>query len=361
MKKILLLASLLLTIGCKPTFSQEIKEQIKAQESFWKNRNHMNTKNDPQKIFPIAKNTRTINIRTNRIYLRSMKCQFEVFVNDVLLFKTMGEITKNGGGITGSYDINQLMLTSGTHEVKVRMYPMYDLQLFDQYTPYMDLTFSYFKDRDLKTTKYNKKMNGHNGIELSQSNQQWITKYNEEHQEEYDGDYEPKTPINFEGLPMYEWRSTFDAEVDFDLVGWRESVNLKKENKDQEDKLKNKLIQAYKNIHQLIKNKDIKGYLALVKEREELITTSLHYKENEKPLREQEFTKLLESNEYEVEPLFEEVIQLEFQAYGKLVMLLHKADGEGIIRLRNKKDPKDRIYLDFRFQRKKKNEPLSVI
>ncbi len=77
--------------------------------------------------------------------------------------------------------------------------------------------------------------------------------------------------------------------------------------------------------------------LTLVKEREELITATSHFRENEKEIRSNEFVKLLKSDDYEVEPLFEEAQQLEYQGYGKLIMFLHKADGKCVIHLGNKK------------------------
>lgn len=42
-------------------------------------------------------------------------------------------------------------------------------------------------------------------------------------------------------------------------------------------------------------------------------------------------------------------------------MLLYKADGEDIMRLKNKKNPDNIIYLDFHFQRKGKGDKLTVI
>ncbi len=349
--------------SCKKTEpSAETKELIKQNESFWKNRKNTQNKTMQEKIFPIPDtNAETPENRTNRIYINSMQCQYEVFVNDVLLMKLMGPITETGGGMTGDYDINQLMLTSGTHEVKVRIYPKHGVEVFPKGEGQIKLTFSHFRDRNLKTVTYNQELNGHNGIQISQSDKQWISKYSEEHQEEYDGDYQPKTPNKFEGLPVYEWRSTFDAAVPFDFAGWRESVDIKKEYDNNEEVLIKELKKLYQDIHTIFQKKDTDAYLKMVKEREELITSCLLYKQNEKSLREKEFITLIESNEYELEPLFEETFQLEFQAYGKLVMFLHKADGEGIIRLKNKKDPNDTIFLDFRFHRKDKGEPLSII
>lgn len=359
MKKIIFIIFLLILFGCKKNLSEKTKEEIIQKEQFWKNRSIM--QNKQEKIYPIEKSTTVTEERTNRIYLRSRKCQFEVFVNDVLLLKAMGEITKDGAGINGDFDINQLMLTSGQHEVEVRLYPQYGQAIFDDFGGFMNLTFSHFKNRDLRTKQYYNTMNNHSGIELSSDDQQWITKYNEEYKEEYDGEYKPKKSIKFKGLPIYIWRKTFEADVPFSFVGWRESVNIKEEHKDNEDKVKKELLFLYKRIHEIIKNKNTNAYLDFVKEREELITSCLLYKQNEKPLREKEFIDLIKSDDYELEPLLVKTFHLEFQAYGKLILFLNKIDGEGVIRMKNKKDSNDIIYLDFRFQRKKKEDSLTVI
>ena len=87
----------------------------------------------------------------------------------------------------------------------------------------------------------------------------------------------------------------------------------------------------------------------------------MYYTEKERKEKIKMAEELLNNSDYEVEPLFEETFKLEYQGYGKLVTLLHLADGEGIIRLTNKKDPNENIYLDFLFQRKEKGGKLSVI
>ena len=296
--------------------------------------------------YPIKKDTIKNESRTNRIYLLSMECQFEVFVNDVLLFKLMGDLTNNGAGVSGGHDINQLMLTSGIHEVKIRMYPKYG-QLSFGVEGYVGLTPSYFKDRDLRTMVHDEKMGGHFGLDIGQM--------------DWDKNGDHREPDKFEGLPIYEWLRTYDAQVPFSFEGWRNSVNLKKEQDDDKKDIRAELLQAYKKIYQIIKDKDTAAYLSMIKESEDLITSTLFYKADEKIERQSEFVKLFQSGEYELEPMFEETMQLEFQGYGKLAMLLHKADGEGIIRLRNKKNPDDNVYMDFRFQRKKKGDKLTVI
>ncbi|MFK7079580.1 hypothetical protein V3470_14160 [Flavobacterium oreochromis] len=360
MKKIIILFLICCFTSCKEEVSSKITKKMKEKEFFWKNRTKNIEKNKTMKEYPIQSNISTQEKITNRIYIDNMECQFEIFVDDVLLFKLMGDVTKNGGGVTGDYDINQLLLTSGKHEVKVIMYPRFGKQLFGR-EGYVNLTFSSFKDRNLKTIKYYEDMNQNNGIHIDQLKKQWIEKWDHDNQVGYEGQYIEKTPEKFEGLPIYQWSRVFNANVSFNFDGWRKSVDLKKEEKKDKIDIKKELYEQYKLIYEIIKNKDINQYLNIVKEREDLITSCLYYSENEKKLRQEEFIKLIAGDEYELEPLFEETFQLEYQGYGKLAMLLHKADGEGIIRLKNKKNDDDIIFLDFRFQRKKKGDNLTVI
>ncbi len=358
--KIIIIFILFFFSSCQEKLSETVKAQISQRESFWKNRTSLIINNKTNMEFPIKNDSVITEERINRIYLDNMECQFELFVDDVLLFKIMGEVTKNGGGITGAYDINQLLLKSGKHEVKVRMYPKYGENIFGE-EGYVNMKFYYFNRNKFKIKYYYNDMNGHNGIVINQFKKQWIEKWDQENQVGYDGDYVAKEPAPFKGLPAYEWRQTFNAEVSFSFDGWRNSVDLQKEEKDEKRDINKELYEQYKIIYDIIKSKDVSKYSALVKEREELITACLHYKENEKKIRSDEFVKLIQSDDYELQPLFEETFQLEYQGYGKLAMFLHKADGEGIIRLRNKKDSDDNIFLDFRFQRKKKGDKLSII
>lgn len=302
-KKIIAITILIGLASCKQGVSQEIKDKIKANEGFWKYRSETINKNRKGIEYPIKASITTNEERTNRIYIDNMECQFEIFVDDVLLFKAMGEITKGGGGISGSYDINQLLLTSGRHEVKVRMYPKQPL--FGE-EGYVNLTFSHFKDRDLRTERYNLEMNGKNGIHLDQLDKQWQDEQGEFGTDNYvDAHYKPKQPLPLKGLPYYEWRSTFEATVPFELTGWRNSVNIKKEAEDEKD-IRSELLLEYKRIHEIVKKRDVAAYLQLVKEREELTTKTLYYRDSEKKQRENEFVKLLQDENYEVEPLFEE-------------------------------------------------------
>jgi hypothetical protein len=311
--------------------------------------------------YPIKKDTTIGNeTRSNYIYIHSSYWQFEVYIDDVFLMNFKGEIAKGPGGITGGYQTNPLLLTTGIHEVKIRIYPAYGDLFFDEGA--IGLTFQHYRNGDLRTMIYDEKMRGKDGIRLDQSHEQWIGEKGEYGTSSYiKGHYEPKAPLPVKGLAIYEWRSTFEAQVPFDLVGWRNSVNLEKEQEDEKKNIKAELIAEYKKVHEIIKNRDVQGYLKLVKEREELLGKTMYYTEKDRKEKIKMVEELLNNSDYEIEPLFEETFKLEYQAYGKLVTLLHLADGEGIIRLINKKDPNENIYLDFLFQRKEKGGKLTVI
>lgn len=360
MKKIFLLTVLAMAISCKKDIPEETREQINKNKKFWINRNNMIKKDQTNKEYPIKGNQVITKKIMNSIDIHSQSLQFEVYIDDVLLYNFKGEATKNQGGAIGSHDINPLLLSSGLHEVKVRLYPSYGDLVFGDGGG-INLVFFQYPYPNLKQVTYNENMNGEEGIFLDQQKEFWMAEKGEYGKPSYvAAHYESKEPLKLKGLPMYEWRSTFEASVPFDYVGWRNSVNLKKEN-EESDALKKELYSKYNNIYEIIKNKEIDKFISLIKEREELTGKTLFYGANEMKLRENEFIKLLKNDDYEIEPLFEESFYLDFQGYGKLVTIVNKADKDGIIRLKNKKNTNEVIYLDFLFQRKIKGNPLSII
>ena len=359
-KFIILLASISLA-SCQEKLSEKTKKEIIAKQAFWQTRANLINKNKTTIEYPIKKdNTIGNERRFNYLYFHSSYWQFEVYIDDVFLMNFKGEIAKGPGGITGGYQTNPLLLTSGTHEIKIRIYPAYEDSVFDEGA--IALTFQHYRDGDLRTMVYDEKMGGRDGIRLDQDHEQWVSEKGEYGTSSYiKGHYEPKEPLPVKGLPIYEWRSTFDAQVPFDFVGWRNSVNLKKEQEDDKKNIKAEVIAEYKKVYEIIKNRNVQGYVNLVKEKEDLLGKTMYCIEKDRKEKAKMVEDLLNNSDYEVEPLFEETFQLEYQGYGKLVTLLHKADGEGIIRLRNKKNPDENIYLDFLFQRKEKGGKLTVI
>ncbi|WP_237276254.1 hypothetical protein [Tenacibaculum ovolyticum] len=345
MNKYYIMLSISLVLACKQVPSQNIKtEDLTKNQIFWKTKQTEEMKNSQEEIFPKKiKSIETIEKRRNRVYLNSANCQYEVFVNDVLSSRFMGDIVKSGG-TTGATSINEYVLFSGVNEIKIRMYPKYGDTLFTN-KGFVGIDFFYFIN-DLNNRVYNKKKGGEEGLSIGQS---------EYHLGEIRKENNP--PHKLEGLPVYEWRTTFETSVPFEIEGWLKSVNLKEEQ--EEKKLKNELLLAYKELFKIIEKRDVSAYLEAVKLREERIKTAFYLTKEEEEKRNAEFINLLEDKNYELLPITEEAIVLEYQGYGKLAVLSDMRDGEGIIRLRNKKD--EEVTLDFRFHRKEKGDPLSVI
>ncbi|PST83474.1 hypothetical protein C7T94_13000 [Pedobacter yulinensis] len=354
-----LIALTLLAAACRQS-SASPENGGSDQTLFWKQGALSVRKLNETMEYPVKKEPHIAEKRIHRIYIDNMACQFEVFVDDVLLLRTMGEITRNGGGMNGDHDINQLLLSPGKHEVKVRMYPKFGQPVFGD-EGYVNLKFSHFTRETFRKPVYDPAMNSHNGIQINQADKQWIEKWDHENQVGYEGDYVAKQPDRFKGLQAYEWRRTFDAELPFAHTGWRESVNLQKEQDDEDKNIRREVLEISREIHAHLSARDAAAYLKLVTEREELITQTLFYRDNEKKLREQEFVKLIRDEAYELQPLLPETCRLDYQGYGKLVALVNNTDGEGAIRFKNRNDPNDVIYMDFRFQRKHKGSKLSVI
>ncbi len=351
MNKILAIFGLFFFIASKQkVLEKKFQEKdLTKNETFCKQKHILEMQQDDEnKIFPIKiESIRTKEPRRNRIYLSSSYCQYELFVNDVLISRTMGEMTKKGGGITGAVPINQNLLYSGIHEVKLRMYPKYSLPIFDNRGGTVSLDFYYFID-DLMEKVYNNKMGGQKGLSIGQS---------EYHLGEVREPHNP--PHNIEGLAVYEWRTTFEASVAFEQEAWLNSINLKK--RKDKNKLKEELLNEYKKLHSVIKKRDIETYLEIVKDRELRLRTALYLTEKEQEERKEKFVSLLKDEKYDLLPLNEDISVLEYQAYGRLIFLSNNKDGKGIIRLVNRENLNEIVTLDFRFHRKKKGGPLTVI
>lgn len=351
MKKHILVICLGLFICCKQMPAQTItKEELTKNNAFWHIKKEQEMKNKEINLFPEkADSLQTQELRRNRIYLRSGFCQFEAYVNDVLIYRMLGDVTKGGAGITGAIPINQNLLFSGEHEIKVRIFPMYgDTVLSNKI--FLGMEFYSFIN-DLREKVYNDKMGGKTGVNIDNTD----TDYKGDPRSQYNPTH------NFIGLPVYEWRTTFEASVPFEQEAWLNSVNLKEESEKETVNIKRRLLDSYKKLHKIVSERDINAYLEAVKDREDRISTAFYFSKEEQAERTQEFIDLLTDKKYEVLPIVEETIVVEYQAYGKLGVLSDTRDGEGIIRVRNIENPDEEITLDFRFHRKQKGDSLTVI
>ena len=160
-------------------------------------------------------------------------------------------------------------------------------------------------------------------------------------------------------LSFFESIDTFEVKNIPEFDGWKNSVNLTKENK---DALKKELYAFYADIYQILKNKDLKGYLELIKEREKYLDWVHCFKTTDAELHLKAIEETIVAKGYHLQPLpsINEVF-IRFEAYGKLVSFVDK-DGRDIIQYFYEDDQVKRLSLmNFRIHRKKVGNKLEVI
>jgi hypothetical protein len=67
------------------------------------------------------------------------------------------------------------------------------------------------------------------------------------------------------GQKVFEFKGSFDAEVPYQLEGWRNSKDLSKEN---QDELLKEAVAAYNNFRNVLIKKDVNAYAALMYDKE---------------------------------------------------------------------------------------------
>lgn len=263
---------------------------------------------------------------TYKLEISLSKCEGVVLVDDVPSYTFWGDKSKYRTRVF--VPINNLLLNNGKHIIKLQVFPKKGDLKFEKYAfgsveaiLYKDLTFNdQIKINSISTPSEDKK--------------------------------------NLEGLPYYELNTELEVQLPFNIIGWTESVDLKKEMENGND-IKNEVKSAYDKIRQIIDKKDIIGFSELIKEREALLATAFYFTKDEEKKELEEFLDLIKNPDYELAPYPAEA-DLHFYGYGKLVTLFTK-EREGVIKLINKKDPNEEIILDFYFHRKQKEEKLEVI
>jgi hypothetical protein len=329
-KTIILLLSIIMT-GCHgqnvtTAYQMKITEVDTKKES--------NNKYEPTLTLNDDKNMIEIKQKDYNLYTRSTHCQFEILVDDVPPFVGFwGKATERGTGFNGAIPVNSCLLKSGTHSITVKVYPRFGKTKLE-YMSYFSIDAYYRKtatvDEEFEVQLYR--------LET------------------------PTTGINngngLEGFPYFEMKSEIVADLPFEIVGWKNSVNLKEEQEDGHD-LKKELQKTYQNLWDIINKKDTASLLKIINERENLLAEAFYFSANEKEEAIQDLLSIVKDDTYELAP-FPKEAKMYFYGYGKMVTLLDLGR-EGVIRFVNKKDPKETISLEFRFHRKKINEELKVI
>ena len=261
-----------------------------------------------------------------RIYTRLNECQAELYVDDVLAFSFMGEITTTGRTAVDVL-INPFLLKSGKHSICLKMYPQ------------------------------------HGKSTLSQDSYGEIRNYfmNVENYDQETDLFTLETPngdkTNLKNLPYFELKSELIVELPFKIEGWSNSVNLKEEMENKID-VKKQLLESYDNLRQIIKKRDTEEFTKLIQEREDILGIAFYSSAKDKINDLQEMLNIIKNPNYELQPYPQNPV-LVIHANGKLASFL-TVDREGIIELINHKD-ENTITFDFKFHKKSKNGKFTII
>ncbi|WP_148639442.1 hypothetical protein [Aquimarina longa] len=213
-------------------------------------------------------------------------CFYEVYINDVLVFKHY----KNVGLMNHAISINDMILQSGLQEVTIKLFPLGKID--DKEYTTIDANDSF----RLKIFKRDKKQPYEAG--------------------DYDIVKEYYAPLT-NGLPYYEETFTFEAEVPYQLKGWSESQVLTE--MDQKE-LEQEILAFYKEYGQILENRDEEKWVNFVMKREKERVHSIDYFDKENiNKRTTEYIHAFDNEILEVQPL--DPYKMTFYGNGRLVTL----------------------------------------
>lgn len=269
-----------------------------------------------EEIYKIVKyQDQAIDYRAN---IQVGACNFELLINDVPVEQFFGNAN---GTFNTSTPINDAILKSGSQRWKLILYPGYKND-----KPIESLSANVFVDIEIEALK----------------NRGMIKKIPEKLLETTeDGKYKGA------GEKQMVYEGTFEATVPYNLKGWSESVDLRKEN--QQDLLK-KVLAFYEEYADVFKNKDEGKLNSIIynKEKElqqcffmDRLIAQNHYKL---------YTVTLERPNAKVLPI--EKYKLRFYGDGRLVTL-ERTDfpnvGEPVVRIQWKKGNEKNPITEFMY------------
>ncbi len=156
-------------------------------------------------------------------------CFFEIWINGVLMYKH----TKRGTIGKTAVTINPWILMSGKQKLKIRLYPYLDEKVIKEENPFrLEI--------------------GYNDFAIASSADQqrpWNVAYTL-----------PEIKIPEEGLPHFELEVDFEANVPYQIKGWRDCIDLR-----EIPDIEKKVVEEYEYVRQLMINRkldQLKEYFA---------------------------------------------------------------------------------------------------
>lgn len=279
------------------------------------------------------------------ISLTTVNCRFEFFINDILLYSFKPDDESLGTGQLVDIPLNSTLLKNGLHAFSIKLLPWINEKFVNNYS-YAEITGS-ISDTD---KIYIPKTQRDEDIKLFKVETPW------------------KKLENDISLPFFELRGEFEAAMlPFELKGWSDSVDLKKET---ERKLFEEVFSFYQQLHALIAQRNATKYDELFREKEALISKAFYYdyhvNEKKDPMytamvndRKNATKELFAEEGLELIPLVVSELKLLFQAEGKLVSLV-RHDNTPALRFNDPKNDGE-VEMEVRLHRKTKGSALTII
>lgn len=238
------------------------------------------------------------------IEFNASACLFEIRVNDIPVM-----ILDNSGQASSIAPVNFAILDSGIQKLDVRVFPhsgqtvldvnaamAYKLKLYD-------VSYGFEFKHDLLSYKF------------------------------------PEADLKKQ-LPYSQKRDQFDAQISYQLEGWRKGVHLK-----DVDDVESKLRKAYARLAQSISNKRYAQFEQELANREHIMATSMYLNERESTRRVKNLVKDFEDG-FELMPLAPDAV-FHYYADGKMAAF-KRLNGEPAMYLQNQ-EKQEELSLDLLF------------
>lgn len=161
----------------------------------------------------------------------------------------------------------------------------------------------------------------------------------------------PFEPVN---TGHFTLEKSFEANIPYELIDWRQGVDLTKEDP---EIIRKEIEKVYKDYTEAFKNADLSKYKKLARWRQENTFTSMYYTQNQITEVEKSYVGGIQNHKVKFFPL--ENYKLVFYGNGKLAGLQKKNEAPGIY-IDNENN--DDTFIEYiLLYRKNKNAPLEVI
>ncbi|MBP2616020.1 hypothetical protein [Chryseobacterium jejuense] len=268
-------------------------------------------KYNPQEI----KNEISINQPIYELEIEAQGAYFEVYINDVPVY-----FHYQIGATVFRMPVNNFIPKSGEQKISLKMFSI------------DGISFPSNADVSLAINEYPK---GEAQQSKSVFSYQTIA-------------FEPKNTGSF------SIEKSFEANIPYQLIDWRQGVDLTKEDP---EAVRKEIEKVYREYTEAFKNADLSKYKTLAKWRQENIFTSMYYTQDQKSQVEKSYVDGIQNQKVKLFPL--ENYKLVFYGNGKLAGLQKKNEAPGIY---IDSENKDDAFLEYiLLYRKSKNAPLEVI